>query len=307
MERQAAKIAATAAGAAVFSSAPEPSHEVLAPARQSLPLVLASPHSGRFYPPEFVADARLDPLALRRSEDSFVDELFDFGPQLGAPLLRAHFARAYVDPNREPYELDPTMFADPLPDFANTRSPRVAAGLGTLARIVAGGAEIYKHKLRIEEALARIERHYRPYHACLQRLIAETRAAFGYCLLIDCHSMPSTGGPTDRDPGAQRVDFVLGDCHGSACAPAVIETVEESLKAAGYRVARNIPYSGGFVTRHYGRPADGVHALQIEINRALYMDEEKIARKQGMARLSADLKAAVERLAALDPGIFGHG
>lgn len=272
------------------------SHQVLWPAEQRLPLVVASPHSGNNYPPEFVSASRLDPLALRRSEDSFVDEIFAAAPELGVPLLRALFPRAFVDPNREPFELDPAMFADRLPDYANTRSPRVAAGLGTIARVVANGADIYRDKLEFAQALKRIQDCYWPYHAALRELVEQTRTRFGYCLLLDCHSMPSSGGPLERDAGGLRFDIVLGDCHGTTCSGAISEAAARFLGRQGYRVSRNKPYSGGFVTRHYGRPEEGLHALQIEINRALYMDEERIARGPGLAALAADMTALMAAL-----------
>ena len=287
------------------------SHEVVAPTRQILPLVFASPHSGCDYSQAFLAASRLDPLALRRSEDSFVDEIFEAAPRLGAPLIRALFPRAFVDANREPFELDPAMFKDELPAYANTRSPRVAAGLGTIARVVANGADIYRGKLDFTEALGRIRRHYWPYHKSLSELVERTKASFGACILIDCHSMPSTGGPPtggaptgelgDRDAGARRVDIVLGDCHGTSCAPAVAETVQTTLRELGYHVARNRPYSGGFVTRHYGKPKDGVHGLQIEINRFLYMDEFRIRRGAGLSRLARDMQSVIAALGKLDP------
>lgn len=276
--------------------------EVLAPETQTLPLVLASPHSGRHYPPAFVEASRLDRLSLRRSEDGFVDEIFASAPDLGAPLLRANFPRAYVDANREPFELDPRMFVDPLPAYANTRSPRVAAGLGTIARVVANGADIYQDKLSFAEALRRIRTYYWPYHTTLRQLLDDTKARFGGAILIDCHSMPSIGGPMDRDAGHRRVDFVLGDCHGQACNPEIPRLVHEVLGEQGYHVTRNTPYSGGFVTRHYGRPETGVHALQIEVNRALYMDERQVRRASGLGPLARDLRAVIESVGALDPG-----
>jgi N-formylglutamate amidohydrolase len=287
------------------------SHEVVAPARQILPLVFASPHSGCDYPQAFLAASRLDPLALRRSEDSFVDEIYEAAPRLGAPLIRALFPRAFVDANREPFELDPAMFEGELPAYANTRSPRVAAGLGTIARVVANGADIYRGKLDFTEALGRIRRHYWPYHKSLSQLVERTKASFGACILVDCHSMPSAGGSsTDglsngslggRDAGAKRVDFVLGDCHGTSCAAAVVETVQATLRDLGYHVARNRPYSGGFVTRHYGKPEDGVHGLQIEVNRFLYMDESRIRRSAGLSRLARDMGQVIAALGKLDP------
>jgi N-formylglutamate amidohydrolase len=285
------------------ASIDEPPIDIVAPAAQHLPLVLASPHSGTRYPPEFIAASRLDAHALRRSEDSFVDEIFAAGPALGAPLLRARFARAYLDANREPYELDPAMFADALPDFVNAASPRVQVGLGTIARIVASGEDIYAGKLRFAEAASRIERLYRPYHAALRALLAATQARFGYHLLVDCHSMPSTSGPHERG-GRPRVDFVLGDCHGTSCHSVVMETAQRVIAAKGYSIARNAPYAGGFTTGHYGRPRDGGHALQIEINRSLYMDERTIRRKPFLARLAADMRDLVAALAAIDPALL---
>jgi len=276
--------------------------KVLAPARQMVPLVFASPHSGRDYPADFVEASRLDSHGLRRSEDSFVDELFGFVPAYGAPLIAALFPRAFCDPNREPYELDPAMFSDPLPAQANTRSPRVAAGLGTIAKVVASGAEIYRDKLPVAEAERRIADYYRPYHARLRQLIEATRRQFGWSVLVDCHSMPSVGGPLDHDHGLSRFDVVLGDCYGGACAPAIAQVAEDALLGMGYRVARNAPYAGGFTTRHYGQPRLGSHALQIELNRSLYMDEEAHGKTAGFARLSADLERVVAALATLAAG-----
>jgi N-formylglutamate amidohydrolase len=276
--------------------------EILAPAVQTAPCVFSSPHSGREYPAAFLAAARLDARAIRRSEDCFVDELFAHVPHHGAPLLKALFPRAFVDPNREPYELDPAMFDTPLPAFVNRRSPRVAAGLGTIARVVANGAEIYDAKLDFEEARERIERCYHPYHAALDDLIRQTRIRFGSCVLIDCHSMPSIGGPMENDAGRRRqVDFILGDAHGRACARPLTALVEETLRDMGYTVVRNAPYSGGFITRNYGRPERGIHALQIEINRALYMDEQHFERTSGLDDVAADMSLLAQRLAALEP------
>ncbi len=286
--------------AVCVSAANPPPLEVLEPQPQRLALVVASPHSGTHYPPEFVAASRLDPVALRRSEDSFIDDIFGAAPGLGAPLLRATFPRAYVDPNREPYELDPAMFADALPGYANTRSPRVAAGLGTIARVVATGREIYRDKLRTADALDRIHAVYQPYHGALRRLIAETRENFGCCVLVDAHSMPSVGGPMDADAGRARVDVILGDVHGASCASVVTDTAERALRDLGYAVTRNNPYSGGFTTQNYGRPRRGIHALQIEVNRGLYMDEETIERNEdSIARLRRDMRGVLAALGAI--------
>jgi N-formylglutamate amidohydrolase len=277
----------------------DPPFAVIAPPEQTAAVVYASPHSGNSYPPGFVTASRLDPLTLRRSEDAFIDELFAAAPGKGSPLLKAFFPRAYIDPNREPWELDPTMFADALPSYVNGASPRVSAGLGTIARVVANGAEIYRGKLSFAEARLRIETLYRPYHEQLQALVEATLARFGHALLIDCHSMPSVGGPLDRDPGKRRVDFVLGDCFGASCAPVVMREAENFLRRQGFAVARNDPYAGGFTTRHYGQPARRRHTLQIEINRGLYMDELRIERSAGFAALKRAIDALIEALAGI--------
>jgi N-formylglutamate amidohydrolase len=274
--------------------------EVDAPDRQLAPLVFASPHSGTNYPPDFVASSPLDLLSLRQSEDSYVDRLFAAAPGHGMPLLRALFPRAFIDPNREPFELDPEMFEDALPDYTNTTSSRVAAGLGTIARVVSSGQEIYAAKLNFTDAAQRINANYRPYHRTLRTLLEDTRRRFGCYVLIDCHSMPSVGGSHDPDAGRRRADFVLGDCYGSACSEAVIATIEQALKEKYYDVVRNKPFAGGFATRHYGRPSNGLHAVQIEINRALYMDEALIRPNEGMEKLTEDLSALIETLAGLD-------
>ncbi|MEQ8344127.1 MAG: N-formylglutamate amidohydrolase [Sneathiellaceae bacterium] len=286
--------------------------EVLPGSAPHLPVVVSSPHSGRDYPAAFVAQSRLDRDTLRRSEDCFVEELFGGAPAAGAPLLKALFPRAYCDPNREAYELDPTMFADTLPDYVNTRSPRVAGGLGTIARVVSVGHEIHSRKLTFAEALLRIETCWRPFHTALSDLLADTLAQFGFAVLLDCHSMPSVGGWGDRDRGRHRPDVVLGNRHGTACADSVIDTATRCLEGAGLRVVRNVPYAGGFNTQHYGRPAQGVHALQVEINRALYMDELRFERSADfrklravMDRLVRDLgEVAVRDLGPPDAGIL---
>lgn len=275
--------------------------DILAPAKWSAPLVFASPHSGQDYSPAFLNASRLDPLALRRSEDAFVDEIFAAAPAFGAPLLRAHFPRVFVDANREPFELDPEMFEDALPPTINTSSPKVAAGLGTMARVVTSGQEVYASKLRFDDAHQAISATYMPYHAALKGLLEEAHRRFGGCLLIDCHSMPSIGGPMDRDPGFRRVDFVLGDCHGSSCAAALGARVEKTLQSMGYVVVRNNPYAGGYTTEHYGKPETGHHALQIEINRGQYMNEQKIERAAGFTKLQKNIGKLIEDLAAIDP------
>lgn len=290
--------------AAEIVEAEAPSWSVAAPAEQTVPLVFASPHSGRRYPADLLAASPLDPLALRRSEDAFVDELYAAAPAFGAPLLQSHFPRVFLDCNREPYELDPAMFEGPLPAYVNSRSPRVAAGLGTIARVIATGEEVYRRRLSLDGALARIREHYVPYHQTLKALIEETRARFGVCLLVDCHSMPSVGGPMDADPGSRRVDIVLGNCFDSSCSPAVTAFAERVMGDLGYAVRRNVPYAGGFTTRHYGRPGEGVHALQIEINRALYMDERRIAPLPTFDETAERIGRLIAALAGMNRTLF---
>lgn len=280
-------------------AASPPPFELACPSEQSAPLVFASPHSGRAYPASFLVAARLDPIGLRRSEDSFVEELFAPMPALGVPLLAATFPRAYCDVNREPWELDPAMFADDLPAWVNTTSARVGAGLGTLARVVANGEAIYREKLHFREAEFRVRTCWQPYHDMLASLIAGTRARFGACLLIDCHSMPAASH--GRGP---RAEFVLGDAHGTACAGRVTGLVEATLSGLGYAVRRNDPYAGGYCTRHYGRPREGVHALQIEVARSLYMDEARLLRAPGFARLRDDLARLGEVLVSQAGGLL---
>ncbi|MBT4934126.1 MAG: N-formylglutamate amidohydrolase [Rhodospirillaceae bacterium] len=275
--------------------------DILRPGKWSAPLVFASPHSGQDYSQAFIDASRLDPLALRRSEDAFVDEIFAAATAYGAPPLRARFPRVYVDPNREPFELDPAMFKDALPAHVNTTSSRVAAGLGTMARVVTSGEEVYNDKLHFDDAKSAIEATYIPYHEALKGLLEEARQQFGGCLLVDCHSMPSVGGPMDRDPGFRRVDFILGDRYGASCAPELTDLVEQTLQSMNYVVTRNNPYAGGFTTEHYGKPEAGCHTLQIEINRALYMNEMKISRSDGFEKLTEDINRLMEVLATIDP------
>jgi N-formylglutamate amidohydrolase len=266
------------------------------PDRQTAPFVFDVPHAGDVYPQAFVDASRLEPTALRRSEDAHVDRLFAGVTALGAPLLSARFPRAYLDVNREPYELDPRMFDGRLPPYCNTRSMRVAGGLGTVPRIVADGQDIYRGRLPVAEAAARIDQLYKPYHRVLRNLLRRTEEGFGHVVLIDCHSMPSAG--LGRD-GAARADIVLGDRYGTSCAPVLSNLVETVLRDLGYRVVRNKPYAGGFITEHYGVPAQGRHALQVEIARSLYMDEASLAPTAGFATLSRDLGTAFSRVIAV--------
>ena len=259
------------------------------------PVSFASPHSGRIYPDDMMAAAALDAQAIRRSEDAFVDQLVEAAPAAGAALITANFARAYIDVNREAFELDPAMFADELPDFARIRTARVAAGLGAIAKVVSEGQEIYSRKLTYAEARLRIEGAHQPYHAALASLIAEAQAAHGLAILVDWHSLPSMAA---RSAGG--CDMVLGDRFGAACAEELTALAERELADRGYRVIRNTPYAGGYTTEHYGRPARRVHALQIELNRGLYLDEETLTPTAGFGHLKADIEGLTRALTRAD-------
>jgi N-formylglutamate amidohydrolase len=273
-----------------------PPIEVLHPDSGGLPLVISSPHSGRIYPQSLLSELRVPVEQLRCLEDGEVDQLFGAAPGIGAPLLRARFARAYVDPNREAFELDPALF-DGLPTHVNANSVRARAGLGTIPSRI-GGESIYRWRLGFDEAERRIRLAYRPYHRALQGLIADARGAFGTVLLLDCHSMPNLA-PDGAAASEGAIDFALGDRFGRACAPLVIDRAEAVLRRHGFRVARNRPYAGGYITTCYGRPEADVHALQIEVRRGLFMADGARPSHLAMARLQA-----VMRELLLDLGWF---
>jgi N-formylglutamate amidohydrolase len=286
----------------------DPPFLVVEPAELATPFVFCSPHSGRVYPRVLLERSRLDAHTLRKSEDCFVDEIFAGVAHLGAPLLAARFPRAYLDVNREPYELDPELFRDPLPDYANTQSMRVIGGLGTVARIVADGEEIYRQPLPLAAALERIERLYRPFHAALAGLVSRARQRFGIAVLIDCHSMPSA---SMSHSGASRPDFVLGDRFGASCDVRLTRVFRDAIAEAGYQVQLNRPYAGGFITEYYGQPLKGVHAIQLEINRGLYLNEARLVPTAGfqmlrramvdvLARVFAEFPRALEGRAAAE-------
>jgi N-formylglutamate amidohydrolase len=285
-----------------FDGELSPPFEIVEPARWRAPIIFNSPHSGSVYSAEFLTASRIDLPALRRSEDSFMDELIAGLSDRGFPTVRVNFPRSYVDVNREPYELDPRMFAGRLPSFANTRSMRVAGGLGTIPRVVGDGQEIYRERLNVDDALARIEALYKPYHRALRRLINKAHQAFGTVILVDCHSMPSIGVSRDEP---RRPDMVIGDRYGTSCAALLPDMVEQTMARLGYSVGRNKPYAGGFITEHYGNPASGLHTVQIELNRAIYMDERRRERSARFAQVTSDFASLAEALAAVPLGDLG--
>jgi N-formylglutamate amidohydrolase len=271
--------------------------EVVEPVEIETPIVLDSPHSGSRYPRKFLEASRLDPMTLRRSEDCFVDELVAPCVAIGAPLLLARFPRAYLDVNREPYELDPQMFEGRLPDFANTRSLRVAAGLGAIPRVVGDAQPIYRGPIPVAEGLARIAALHRPYHARLAALVERARERFGFAILLDFHSMPSSS------VDGAGCDIVLGDRFGSSAGGWVLDTLEQTLRDSGLGVRRNKPYAGGYITERHGAPTQGRHAVQIEMNRALYMDERRIAKLEKAEDLANALLNMTRALAARVAGL----
>ena len=278
-----------------------PPFSVLAPAEQRVPYVFNSPHSGRVYPPSFLRSSKLDASQIRGSEDFHVDDLFQDVVRMGAPLVKAHFPRAFVDANREPYELDEKLFDEKLPSYSNKKSVRVACGLGTIARVVAESQEIYHEKPTLDEALTRVEKYYRPYHEHLRKLLAKTHMQFGYSVLVDCHSMPSSA--VDRS-NSNKPDIIIGDRFGTSCSFYISQAITEIFKDLGLNVTRNKPYAGGFITEHYGRPDRGLHAVQIEINRGLYMDEKRLVLTPGFEQLRAQLALFAERLVSIPDASF---
>lgn len=264
------------------------------PSRQTIPFVFNSPHSGRTYPQEFLEASRLSHFDIRRSEDYYVDVLFEGALDIGAPLLAANFPRSFLDLNREPYELDPKMFDGTLPPYANIGSMRVAGGLGTVPRVVAENMEIYAHRFPVADALDRIENMYKPYHNCLSRLLGRTHAAFGMAVLVDCHSMPGT----IRLPASNlRPDIVVGDRYGTSASRDLSQAAIHFLQELGFVVSSNKPYAGGFITEYYGRPSRAMHALQIEINRSIYIDEKSLVLRPEFPAVKAALDIFMRQMA----------
>ncbi len=286
---------------APFEGELTPPYTMVRPRVAATPFVFCSPHSGNVYPRSFLAASRLDAAALRKSEDCYVDELFQTVAGLGAPLIAARFPRAFVDVNREPFELDPELFNEALPRFANTQSVRVVGGLGTIARIVADGEEIYRERMTVAEAMTRIDRLYQPFHDALAGLLDETRRKFGIAVLIDCHSMPSS---SIGQPAQPRPDIVLGDRFGASCDARLTRFLREQFQEAGFEVHLNRPYAGGYITENYGKPMRGFHALQIEINRALYLDEASFQRTSNFPRLQQNLGRVMASLMAGLPDLL---
>ena len=267
------------------------------PTQQTCNLVFSSPHSGADYPDAFVASSQLDALTLRSSEDAYIQDLYRSVPQNGAPLLAASFPRAYVDLNRADTELDPALIYDvPNPKI----SARVASGLGVIPRVVAESRVIRQGKISLEDAQKRIKQCYRPYHERLRLLLNQTRATFGSAILIDCHSMPHSATENMVVKGGRRPDVVLGDRYGASAPQGFVDRIEKLFYAEGFSVARNVPFAGAYISQTYGRPSIGQFALQIEIDRAIYMDEKTIQKNAGYWDVKARLENVIKGLCQLD-------
>lgn len=269
-------------------------YSLFRPERRDTAVFFSSPHSGRDYPASLMRRTALDEMTIRSSEDAFVDELFSCAPGLGAPLIAAKVPRAYIDMNRSADELDPAL----IEGLARApHNPRVSSGLGVIPRVVANGRQIYRGKLALEEAEARIARYWTPYHLALRGLLDESLAQFGEAILIDCHSMPHEAIEAHARPGQPRPEVVLGDRFGAAAGRGVMERVEAAFAGAGLRVVRNAPFAGAYIAQAYGRPSRGQHVVQVEIDRALYMNEARIERHGGFDAFKALIASVVAEIA----------
>jgi N-formylglutamate deformylase len=282
---------------------PNPPFRLMEPSQLATSAVFNSPHSGQNYPAELVRRSRLTRLGLRASEDVLVDALFAAAPACGAPLLAATAPRAWLDLNRAPSELDPALIRGARSQGLNQR---VAAGLGVIPRVVSEGAQIYRGKIALDEAEARIQGVHEPYHAMLEQLLARARDTFGMAVLFDCHSMP-----TEALRAAPRIqgrcpEIVLGDRFGAAASRALVAFTQRAFEQAGFIVARNAPFAGGYITQRYGRPSRGVHAIQIEIDRGLYLDQARLEPLPVFDTIQGRLSQVISELVEITPGIAGN-
>lgn len=275
---------------------PTAAYHLSRPQTRTTSVVFASPHSGSDYSPAFLRRAVLDRHAIRSSEDAFVDLLFQSATEYGAPFLKAGAPRAYIDYNRSADELDPALIEGAR---SHGHNPRVASGLGVIPRVVANGRAIYRGKLTMAEAHRRIESYWRPYHATLQGLIDESHILFGQAILIDCHSMPHEALDSLARSGGKRPQIVLGDRFGAAADPDIVERIESIFAGAGLAVSRNSPFAGAFVAQSYGRPSRNQHAIQIEIDRSVYMDEKLVRPNRNFDAFREVLRSVIAQVAAI--------
>ncbi len=276
-----------------------PAYRLEQPEQITTPVVVASPHSGRHYPRSFLRASMLDERGIRSSEDAFMDMLVAEAPSLGAPLLAAEFPRAYLDLNRSPDELDPGV-VDGIGRVVQT--PRISSGLGVVPRVVANGRAIYRGKLTRAEAEARIAQIWHPYHAALEGLMDSAQQRFGQAMLLDFHSMPHEALDSVSRPGQRRPEVVLGDRFSASAEAGLVDVLEQGFLEAGLVVSRNAPFAGAYVTQRYGRPSRGRHAVQIEIDRALYMNERMIRPNGNFEHMKQIITGVLARVIGAMPG-----
>src|SRR5687768_8357181 len=265
------------------------------PRGSHVPLVLDSPHSGTEYPDDFGCALPVD--LLRQAEDSYVDELYAAGPDVGATLITARFPRSYIDPNRSLLDIDASLLDAPWPGPA-VPSAKTARGIGLIWRVLDSGESIYARKLGVEEVKRRIVRYHQPYQRAVKDALDRAHRHFGAVWHLNLHSMPAVSGAiSEEGPGKLRADFVLGDRDGSTCEAAFTALVAEALRAMGYQVKINDPYKGVELVRAFSDPGAGRHSLQIEVNQRLYMDERTRARTAGFDELKRNLSRLLERVA----------
>jgi N-formylglutamate amidohydrolase len=274
----------------------QPPYHLIEPIQRLSSVVFASPHSSCAYPPQFLQQSILDPVAIRSSEDAFVDELVDSAPEFGAPLLLAGVPRAYVDLNRSPDELDPALIIGAV---RRGQNPRVASGLGVIPRVVSNGRAIYSGKLSMGEAQTRIDQYWRPYHEAIQDLLNRSHMQFGKAILVDCHSMPHEAMDGVVRNRGRCPDIVLGDRFGAAADGEIMERIEAAFAGAGLKVVRNTPFAGAYVAQAYGRPSRGQHAIQVEIDRSLYMDERNICRNASFDSFRSLMRGVIAEITAI--------
>ncbi|QGX96956.1 N-formylglutamate amidohydrolase [Roseovarius faecimaris] len=275
---------------------PNIAYHLMHPERRTTSVVFASPHSGRDYPWSFLRKTRLNAHNIRSSEDAFVDRLFDCAPQMGAPFIKAGAPRAFVDLNRNVDELDPALI-EGAPQAGH--NPRVTSGLGVIPRVVANGQAIYSGKISLDEARRRIDDFWRPYHRALAGQLDQAHLMFGQAILVDCHSMPHEAMDSFAGTGVRRPEVVIGDRFGASARGEIVDRIEAAFVAMGLHVVRNTPFAGAYIAQHYGRPNAGRHALQIEIDRSLYMNEQLIRPNGNFESFKAALREVIAEIAAI--------
>ena len=270
-------------------------HTIVEPSTLTSGVVFALPHSGRDYGVSFLNQSILDKISIRSSEDAFLDQLIDGIEKYGAPKIIANAPRAFIDLNRSTDELDPALISGIK---NNIRSPRISSGLGVIPRVVSHGKEIYRGKLSLEQAQSRIEYYWKPYHKDLSNLLKRAQSIYGQSLLIDMHSMPHEAVST-QSSFIKAPEIVVGDRFGMSSDPEFTNLIVSILKQHGFRVAKNTPFAGAFITKHHGKIKERTHAIQLEIDRSLYMDEERISPNSGFEKLKSQLFPALIQISSL--------